>query len=66
LKKKKDKDELTLQINDFRNKIFFNEKKLKTKELNFKNAENIDIDVKRVEEIYNEAKFFLKSKLQKD
>lgn len=64
-KLKKEADNLTIEINDFRNEIFFNTKKLKMKELNYKNSENTNIDIAKVEELFNEANFFFEDKITK-
>jgi len=64
-KLKQEADILTEEINTFRNKIFFTTKKLKTKEFNYKNSENINIDIKKIEELFNEANFFFEDKIIK-
>lgn len=64
-KLKQEADSLTIEINDFRNRIFFTTKKLKTKELNYINSENTNIDIERIEELFNEANFFFEDKITK-
>lgn len=64
-KLKDEADNLTEEINDFRNKIFFNTKKLKIKELNYESSINTNIDIEKIEELFNEAKFFFEDKITK-
>ncbi|MCD4795221.1 MAG: DUF2326 domain-containing protein [Bacteroidales bacterium] len=64
-KLKQKADDLTSQINEFRNKIFFNDNKLKRKEINFENSKNTNIDIKKIEELFNEANFFFEDKITK-
>jgi len=64
-KLKKEADELTVEINEFRNKIFYTSKKLKIKELNFKSSENTNVDIERIEKLFNEANFFFEEKITK-
>ena len=64
-KLKQEADVLTEEINTFRNKIFFTTKKLKTKELNYRNSENTNIDIEKIEELFNEANFFFENKIIK-
>lgn len=58
-------DDLTLQLNKFRNKIYFNEKKLKRKENNYENSKNTEVDLKKIEELFNEANFFFENNITK-
>lgn len=62
---KKEADDLTVSINDFRNQIYLVTKRIKNKELNLATSENIDIDINKIIEIYNEAKFFFHEKITK-
>ena len=39
-------------------KIYIISKKIRMKELNLKSSENIDIDIEKIKEIYDEANFF--------
>ncbi len=64
-KLKQEADSLTAEINDFRNKIFFTTKKLKLKELNYESSENTNIDIEKIEELFNEANFFFEEKITK-
>lgn len=64
-KLKQEADNLTEEINDFRNKIFFSTKKLKIKELNYESSVNTNIDIEKIEELFNEAKFFFEDKITK-
>ncbi len=64
-KLKQEADSLTTEINDFRNKIFFSSKKLKTKELNYETSQNTNIDINKIEELFNEANFFFEEKIIK-
>ena len=64
-KLKQEADNLTVEINEFRNQIFFSTKKLKLKELNYKNSENTNIDIDKIEELFNEANFFFENKVTK-
>jgi len=64
-KLKQEANSLTVEINDFRNKIFFARKKLNLKELNYGNSENIDVDIEKIEELFNEANFFFEGKITK-
>ena len=58
-------DNLTLKLNEFRNKIYFNEKKLKRKEKSYENSKNTEIDINKIEELFNEANFFFENKITK-
>ena len=62
---KQEADILTQNINDFRNKIYIISKKIRMKELNLKSSENIDIDIEKIKEIYDEANFFFEEKITK-
>lgn len=64
-KLKQEADSLTTEINDFRNQIFFTTKKQKIKELNYENSENTNIDIEKIEELFNEANFFFEDKITK-
>ena len=58
-------DDLTSQLNEVRNKIFFNDNKLKRKEISLEDSKNTNIDIKKVEELFNETKFFFEDKIVK-
>lgn len=58
-------DDLTAQLNIIRNKIFFNDKTLKRKELSLEDSKNISIDNSKIESIFNEANFFFKEMVAK-
>lgn len=62
---KQEADILTQNINDFRNKIYIISKKIKMKELNLESSENIDVDIEKIKEIYDEANFFFEEKITK-
>lgn len=62
---KSEADELTNVINDFRNKIYYDTKKLKIKQLNFEKSEYVDVDVEKIETLFNEANFFFEQKISK-
>jgi len=62
---KAEADALTNQINEFRNKIFYDTKKLKTKQINYEKSEYVDIDVDKIEALFNEASFFFEEKISK-
>ena len=62
---KKKADDLTSQLNEVRNKIFFNDNKLKRKEISLEDSKNTNIDIKKVEELFNEANFFFEDKIVK-
>ena len=62
---KEEADNLTLQVNEFRNKIYSLTKKLKIKELNFNSSEITNIDIGKIEELYNEANFFFEENITK-
>jgi len=64
-KLKKEADDLTFQINEFRDLIFFAEKKLKLKDLNFKSSKITNLDIQKVEQLFNEANFFFENKITK-
>jgi len=64
-KLKQEADSLTEEINNFRNEIFFKTKKLKLKELNYENSENTNVDIKKIEELFNEVNFFFEAKVTK-
>ena len=58
-------DDLTSRLNEVRNKIFFNDNKLKRKEISLENSKNTNIDIKKIEELFNEANFFFEDKIVK-
>lgn len=58
-------DDLTVQLNEIRNKMFFNDKTLKRKELSLEDSKNINIDYSKIENIFNEANFFFKEMVTK-
>lgn len=58
-------DDLTAKLNDIRNKIFFNDKTLKRKELSLEDSKNTNIDISKIENIFNEANFFFKENVTK-
>ncbi len=58
-------DILTNQINEFRNKVFYSTKKLQTKKLNYDKSEYVDIDIDKIESLFNEANFFFKQNISK-
>lgn len=62
---KQEADILTQNINDFRNKIYIISKKIRMKELNLESSENIDIDIEKIKEIYDEANFFFEERITK-
>src|SRR5690554_503486 len=55
-------DELTSKLNDFRNQIYYINNKLKRKESSLEDSEHTNIDIKKVENLFNEAKFFFEEK----
>jgi uncharacterized protein YydD (DUF2326 family) len=64
-KLKQDADSLTNQLNEYRNKIFFNEENLRRKEKTFDSSKDINIDVRKIEAVFNEANFFFEDKITK-
>ncbi|MCZ8229479.1 DUF2326 domain-containing protein [Flavobacterium sp.] len=58
-------DDLTAQLNEIRNKIFFNDKTLKRKEFSLEDSKNTTIDNSKIENIFNEANFFFKEMVTK-
>lgn len=58
-------DDLTSELNKIRNKEFFNSNKLKRKEISFEDSKNTNIDLRRIEELFNEANFFFEYKIVK-
>lgn len=58
-------DDLTAQLNEIRNKIFFNDKTLKRKELSLEESKTTNIDNSKIENIFNEANFFFKENVTK-
>ncbi|SUX47830.1 DUF2326 domain-containing protein [Chryseobacterium indoltheticum] len=58
-------DDLTSQLNDIRNKIYFNDRILKRKILSLEESEITNIDNSKVESIFNEANFFFKENVTK-
>ncbi len=58
-------DDLTAQLNEFRNKIFFNDKTLKRKEISLEDSKITSIDNSKIENIFSEANFFFKEMVTK-
>lgn len=58
-------DDLTSQLNEVRNKIFFNDNKLKRKEISLEDSKNTNIDIEKIEKLFNEANFFFEDKVIK-
>lgn len=58
-------DDLTSQLNEFRNKVFFNDNKLKRKEISLEDSKNTNIDIKKIEKLFNEANFFFENRVTK-
>lgn len=58
-------DDLTAQLNDIRNKIFYLDNTLKRKEISLKDSKNEIIDNLKIEHIFNEANFFFKEMVTK-
>lgn len=58
-------DDLTAQLNEIRNKMFFNDKTLKRKELSLEDSKNTNIDNSKIENIFSEANFFFKEMVTK-
>lgn len=64
-KLKQEADELTNELNEYRNKVFFHEEKLRRKEKTYESSKNIDVDIRKIETIFNEANFFFEKKVVK-
>lgn len=64
-KTKEEADLLTEKLNKLRNEMFYLTKKLKMKELNYENSTNTDIDIKKINELFQEANFFFEQKIIK-
>ena len=60
---KQNADELTSNLNGIRNKIFLIKDRLTIKKNSLSSANNIKIDLKQIEAIFNEAKFFFENKI---
>lgn len=58
-------DDLTSQLNEVRNKIFFSDNKLKRKEISLEDSKNTNIDIEKIEKLFNEANFFFEDKVVK-
>ena len=58
-------DDLTSQLNELRNQIFFNDNKFKRKEISLEDSKSINIDIKKIEKLFNEANFFFEDKVIK-
>lgn len=58
-------DDLTSQLNEVRNKMFFNDNKLKRKEISLEDSKNTNIDIEKIEKLFNEANFFFEDKILK-
>lgn len=58
-------DDLTVNLNEIRNKIFFNDKTLKRKEFSLEDSKNTNIDNSKIENIFSEANFFFKEMVTK-
>jgi len=56
-------DDLTSQLNEIRNKIYFNDKTLKRKEFSLEESKNTIVDNSKIESIFNEANFFFKENI---
>lgn len=56
---------LTNQLNEFKNKIYLHIKKLNVKKINYEKHEYIDIDIEKIELLYDEANFFFEQKISK-
>lgn len=64
-KLKKEADELTLSLNEIRNKIYVLKNKLKRKENSLESSKNTDIDLNKIEELFQEANFFFGDQVSK-
>lgn len=62
---KQEADELTQHLNELRNEIYTVSKKIQIKHSNLNTSENIDIDIEKVVDLYNEANFFFEEKITK-
>ena len=60
---KKKADNLTSKINNYRNKSFYLENKLIRKEKSLEISKNINIDLKKIKELFDEANFFFEDKV---
>lgn len=58
-------DDLTSQLNEVRNRIFFNDNKLRRKEISLEDSKNTNIDIEKIEKLFNEANFFFEDKVIK-
>ncbi|MBT3210100.1 MAG: DUF2326 domain-containing protein [Bacteroidetes bacterium] len=58
-------DDLTSQLNELRNQIFFNDNRLKRKEISLEDSKSTNIDIKKIEQLFNEANFFFEDKVIK-
>jgi uncharacterized protein YydD (DUF2326 family) len=58
-------DDLTSQLNEVRNKIFFNDNKLKRKAISLEDSKTTNIDIEKIEKLFNEANFFFEDKVIK-
>lgn len=62
---KTEADNLTIQLNEIRNKIYEAEKLKALKKANLEHSNNINVNIKQIEKIYYEARFFFKDKIKK-
>jgi uncharacterized protein YydD (DUF2326 family) len=60
---KREADNLTLTLNEHRNEIYFLTEKLSRKERSLESAKKTNIDVKKIEDLFNEANFFFEDKV---
>ncbi|MBE7660125.1 DUF2326 domain-containing protein [Tenacibaculum finnmarkense genomovar finnmarkense] len=58
-------DDLTSELNKVRNQVFFNNNKLKRKEISLEDSKHTNIDLKKIEELFNEVNFFFENKVVK-
>jgi len=62
-KLKKEADDLTAILNEYRNKIYFLTEKLSRKENSLEQSKENNIDIQKIEELFNEANFFFEDKV---
>lgn len=62
---KRKADNLTKEINEYRNKSFYLENRLSRKEKSLDVSNNIKIDINKVKELFDEANFFFEDKIVK-
>jgi uncharacterized protein YydD (DUF2326 family) len=58
-------DDLTSQLNEIRNRMFFNDNKLKRKKISLEDSKNTNIDIEKIEKLFNEANFYFENKVVK-